>query len=54
MAAAAIIARSKDTSLKNQKKRKEDQASPEEKTDESAVRTGIFDVDKISRMEDIR
>ncbi|XP_068974362.1 dynein axonemal intermediate chain 7 homolog isoform X1 [Bombus flavifrons] len=54
MAAAAIIARSKDTSLKNQKKRKEDQASPEEKTDESAVRAGIFDVDKISRMEDIR
>ncbi|XP_003492530.2 protein CASC1 isoform X1 [Bombus impatiens] len=54
MAAAAIIARSKDTSLKNQKKRKEDQASPEEKTDESAVKAGIFDVDKISRMEDIR
>ncbi|XP_050584489.1 dynein axonemal intermediate chain 7 homolog isoform X1 [Bombus affinis] len=54
MAAAAIIARSKDTSLKNQKKRKEDQASPEEKTDESAVGAGIFDVDKISRMEDIR
>ncbi|XP_043585446.1 dynein axonemal intermediate chain 7 homolog isoform X2 [Bombus pyrosoma] len=54
MAAAAIIARSKDTSLKNQKRRKEDQASPEEKTDESAVKAGIFDVDKISRMEDIR
>ncbi|XP_003393502.2 dynein axonemal intermediate chain 7 homolog isoform X1 [Bombus terrestris] len=54
MAAAVIIARSKDTSLKNQKKRKEDQASLEEKTDESAVRAGIFDVDKISRMEDIR
>ncbi|XP_071861726.1 dynein axonemal intermediate chain 7 isoform X2 [Bombus fervidus] len=54
MAAAAIIARSKDTSLKNQKGRKEDQAPPEEKTDESAVRAGIFDVDKISRMEDIR
>ncbi|XP_060821930.1 dynein axonemal intermediate chain 7 homolog isoform X1 [Bombus pascuorum] len=54
MAAAAIIARSKDTSLKNQKGRKEDQASPEEKVDESAGRAGIFDVDKISRMEDIR